>query len=527
SGTGSFNNIAALHPTYTPSAADIASGTVILTLTGTSGSGCSNAVSSITLTIEKQATANAGSSSSICSSTGTYTVSGATATNYSSLLWSASGTGILTNETTLTPTYTFGSGETGAITLTLTAHKLGTICIDAVDTAVITIMPAPTAFAGTDTIICEGSTFTLSGSSASNYTSLLWSTCSNGCGNFSNSSTLHPIITPSASDILNGYVVLKLTANSGNICSSITSQMTLSISKQARVGAGNDATICQGSSYTLFGSSQSNTSSLKWTSNGDGIFTDSISLHPVYTPGNADIASGTVSLILTGQSASPCFVAKDTMVLSIIKSPTAYAGTDTIICSGTSSVSLTGTSSLNATSYQWTTSGTGTFTNQYSLTNATYLPSASDKLSTQLQLTLMASNSCGIATDVKVLAISPKAAASAGPNASICFGNVFVMSGATAANYDSITWSSTGGTFNNVHSLNPTFTATTTGAITITLTATAYGGCQNAVSSMILNVTPLPILTSEILANTTCNASVGQVKLISSDHSFITLNSVT
>ncbi|NVN93684.1 MAG: HYR domain-containing protein, partial [Bacteroidetes bacterium] len=507
-GTGSFNNTTAIHPTYTPSAADITSGTVSLILTATSGNGCVNSVDTMNLIIEPKATANAGSTASICSSASSYIVSGATATNYSSLLWTASGTGILTNETTLTPTYTFGAGETGAVTLTLTAHKLGIVCSDAVSTTVLTIVPATTANAGTDTIICEGSTFTLSGSSASNYTSLLWSTCSNGCGNFSNPTSIHPIITPSASDILNGYVVLKLTANSGSVCSSVTSQMTLSISKQARVGAGNDATICQGSSYTLFGSTQANAASLKWTSNGDGIFTDSISLHPVYTPGNTDIASGTVSLILTGQSASPCFVAKDTMVLSIIKSPTAYAGTDTIICSGTSSVSLTGTSSLNATSYQWTTSGTGTFTNQYSLTNATYLPSASDKLSTQLQLTLMASNSCGIATDVKVLAISPKAAASAGPNASICFGNVFVMSGATAANYDSITWSSTGGTFNNVHSLNPTFTATTTGAITITLTATAYSGCQNAVSSMILNVTPLPILTSTIIANTTCNASV-------------------
>ncbi|NVN93685.1 MAG: SprB repeat-containing protein, partial [Bacteroidetes bacterium] len=69
--------------------------------------------------------------------------------------------------------------------------------------------------------------------------------------------------------------------------------------------------------------------------------------------------------------------------------------------------------------------------------------------------------------------------------------------------------------------------ASTLSAGTYTVTVTDANGCTTAESYTLTEPSTAVSLTSEILANTTCNASVGQVKLISSDHSTITLNSVT
>ena len=53
SGTGTFSNPAALNPVYTPSAADINNGSVVLTLTAYGNPPCGNANSSMTLFINK------------------------------------------------------------------------------------------------------------------------------------------------------------------------------------------------------------------------------------------------------------------------------------------------------------------------------------------------------------------------------------------------------------------------------------------------------------------------------------------
>ncbi|MFZ4401936.1 MAG: T9SS type A sorting domain-containing protein [Bacteroidales bacterium] len=125
-----------------------------------------------------------------------------------------------------------------------------------------------------------------------------------------------------------------------------------------------------------------------------------------------------------------------------------------------------------------------------------------------------------------VLSIWQQATAFAGADDTICSGDAYVLTGATAAKYGSLTWYSAGGTFNNSHALNPTFTPTTTGSITITLTATGLGSCSDVISSMLLKVNPTPTLTANSIVNTTCNAAVGSVLLTSSDASTITLNSI-
>src|SRR5690606_12699935 len=76
-GTGSFNPSAtALNAIYTPSATEIANGSVILTLTST-GNGLCNAVSdNVQLTFTLPPTANAGADQTLCSNNAAISLNG-------------------------------------------------------------------------------------------------------------------------------------------------------------------------------------------------------------------------------------------------------------------------------------------------------------------------------------------------------------------------------------------------------------------------------------------------------------------
>ena len=96
-------------------------------------------------------------------------------------------------------------------------------------------MPVP------DATIPENGTFNVAGSSAGNYSSLLWST--NGTGSFNNPNILHPVYTPSAADILNGFVDLILTAGSNGPCPGASDTMHLIIERVPIIGLAKEASI--------------------------------------------------------------------------------------------------------------------------------------------------------------------------------------------------------------------------------------------------------------------------------------------
>jgi hypothetical protein len=106
----------------------------------------------------------------------------------------------------------------------------------------ITVNTPASANAGSNATICSTSTYDLSGSSASHYTSLTWNT--SGSGFFNDQTLLHPIYTPSAADISLGSVTLTLTANSYSPCSNVTSSMVLTIHRQPIASAGDNASVC-------------------------------------------------------------------------------------------------------------------------------------------------------------------------------------------------------------------------------------------------------------------------------------------
>lgn len=140
------------------------------------------------------------------------------------------------------------------------------------------------------------------------------------------------------------------------------------------VFAGNDATICSDSTVTLSSSDTSYCSTVLWTTSGNGTFDNPTLLHPVYTPGIADIFAGTVNLTITGKGLGlSCPSPSSIVVVTIIKPVTANAGPNVSTCGG-ASYTFNGATAANYSSLLWTHNGTGTLLNPTTI-NPTYVPS--------------------------------------------------------------------------------------------------------------------------------------------------------
>jgi trimeric autotransporter adhesin len=110
--------------------------------------------------------------------------------------------------------------------------------------------------------------------------------------------------------------------------------------------------------------------------------------------------------------------------------------------------------------------------------------------------------------------VPANATANAGGNQTICGGNTFTPSGATATNNSGVNWTTSGdGTFLNGTTLTPTYTPGAAdilaGTVTLTLTATGNAPCANATSNMTLTIT-----TTGLLAGTPGGPAVCQTKVV-------------
>jgi PKD repeat protein len=160
SGTGSFTNPTNIHPVYNPSAPDIASGSILLTLTAVSNLPCPEVSDDMILNFSSQVAANAGPDAETCQGI-PYPVSGSSASNFSSLLWSHNGSGGLIAANTLHPTYVPAINESGSVTLTLHVYSILPFNDSIVDQMILSINPLPTASISGGASICEGDTVLL------------------------------------------------------------------------------------------------------------------------------------------------------------------------------------------------------------------------------------------------------------------------------------------------------------------------------------------------------------------------------
>jgi hypothetical protein len=172
------------------------------------------------------------------------------------------------------------------------------------------------------------------------------------------------------------------------------------------ISADPGETICDGDLVTFTATPINGglTPSYQWYRNGSPVTNEINSTFTPVTINDLDeiYCEMTTSLACISGSAT---VNSDTLTINVIEPPTAIAGDDLFSC-GLSPVEITsGASATNDSIIEWTTSGTGVFSDATSLTACTYTPSAADVTAGSATITLTAygNTPCGDAVATKTL----------------------------------------------------------------------------------------------------------------------------
>lgn len=218
---------------------NIGAGTYVLTVTD--GNFCQNSTASITITEGPQIVATvAAASSAICSgANAVFTITG-TAGNVVTYNLNGGSNTTATIAVGGTATVTVNAATT-AQTLNLVSVASGSCSNTLSGTALVTINALPTANAGLDQTVCAGVQVTLSGSGTGTYS---WNnSVTNGVAFTTVNATTSPITT-----------TYTLTVTNANNCTA-TDQVNVTVNPIPSIYAGQDITVCPGTSVTLAGES--------------------------------------------------------------------------------------------------------------------------------------------------------------------------------------------------------------------------------------------------------------------------------
>jgi len=285
--------------------------------------------------------------------------------------------------------------------------------------------------------------------------------------------------TPSAADVTFGSVTLTLTVSGYQPCGTVSDQVKVILTPKAEVYAGKNITICSNSPYVIADATVTGSNTVSWTHDGQGTLGNANTIHPTYIPAAGE--SGNVHLYLTAVGTMPCGNASDSLTLQIIPAAFVNLGEDISSCSAVPVV-LNSTQASNYTSLNWTTSGTGTFSNA-TILNPIYTPSLADVANGYTELTLRAEGvlPCGSSTEVIRINFIAGPVVNAGVDKTLCVNGPITFTDATAINYTSIIWSHNGlGVLSNQNTLNPTYIPAPgeTGNIEFKLTAYGTSSCS-------------------------------------------------
>ncbi len=269
------------------------------------------------------------------------------ATNYQSLLWETSGDGSFDDATILTPVYTPGNADitAGNVTLSLTASKTG--ISDSTDNVVITLVPAPVVFAGTDANICVGDNYSASEATAENYTELYWST--SGSGEFSDINSINPRYTPSAEDILNGNVILTLNVSNG-ICDVRTAAVPVVINPNPETSISGATEACQNQTGLVYNATGENYE-YEWSVIGGSITSGATSNAVTVDLGSEPLAF--LSVQVTNEFG--CFVSSSFEV-ALIEAPQPVITGSSAVCANATDI-VYSTPLNEGNTYSWNVTG--------------------------------------------------------------------------------------------------------------------------------------------------------------------------
>ncbi len=246
SGTGTFNSPDILNPLYTPSAADLAAGSVTLTISANGVSG--NVSDNMLLTFQQPSTASAGANAVMCSGT-EYITSGASATNYTNVLWTSSGTGFFTDPTLMNAAYTPSAADIAAGMVTLTFAASNESCPAATSTKILTIHASPSPQLTGDDVVCaqsagviyttplnNGNIYewtvtggTIESGAGTNQVSVNWGTDAGGMLNLTENTAENCMVSASKSVVINPIPATVVTGNTSGCLGDNTSYSATSV----------------------------------------------------------------------------------------------------------------------------------------------------------------------------------------------------------------------------------------------------------------------------------------------------------
>jgi gliding motility-associated-like protein len=332
-GTGVFAPDASGNaPTYYPSPVDKAIGKVGLTYTTTGNGTCQPVSQTLTVTITKPPVINAGADQIVCASNASVNLN-AFVSIATGGTWVTSGSGTFGNDAALATVYNPSTADTAnkVVNLLVTSTGNGT-CTPVTDAVKITFTPVPITIAGADRTVCANNSSISIIGKVQNATGGIWTT--NGSGNFANPTGLTTAYTPSAADITNGNVTLRLESTGNGKCSPVADQLTITLQPVPQVKAGT-VMICQIEYGAPLAGDITSAVGGVWSSNGTGVFApDNTDLNAVYYPSLADAAKGNVTLTLTSTGNGECSSVSENTILSIDPMPIANAGADRFTCPG-------------------------------------------------------------------------------------------------------------------------------------------------------------------------------------------------
>ncbi len=305
-GTGTLGDPTVLSTTYTPSLADKTAGTVTLTLTTTGNGNCGPHSDNVLITIAPSVTVFAGPDQTLCRNGNNLPLSG-TVTGATGGIWSiVTGSGTLTNATSVnSATYTPNAAD-ATVTLRLTTTGSPAACVAQSDDIIFTLSPIPVVTVGTNQTICgDLATVSLTGT-VINASGQLWTTT--GAGTFSPSnSSANTSYIPAANET--GTLTFTLTSTRNGICTGVySSSMQVTITPKPTINAGIDRTVCRNNPAVTLTATTTVATGGNWTSLGDGTFSaiSANGLTATYTPGTADISNGTVNLQISSTGNGTC-----------------------------------------------------------------------------------------------------------------------------------------------------------------------------------------------------------------------------
>jgi len=517
-GSGTFVDTANLGTTYTPSPGDTAAGFAILVLISTNNGNCIAVTDTMRLEINPGIYVGADTSVTVCANNSDVVLSGSI-TGAPGGLWTTSGFGTFDDSTDLSTTYHPADADTAAGTVTLTLSATGTgPCVTVTENTIVTITPAPIAFAGTDITACANNAIISLAGSTTVAAGSIWST-PDGSGVFGDTTALSTTYTASDADTAAGLVTIVLTTTGSGSCVEVTDTMLLTIdplSIAVVVATSTDTIVCANNAEVdLTGSSVSGASGGIWNSSSQGVlgFDNPFIFDAIYTPDSVDTANGSVTLTLTSTGNGLCNPVSDSVIITITPAPIVYAGPDSSVCANNDTIYLNGTISSGASKGIWSSSGTGSFLPSDTDLITTYIPSPGDTIAgtVSLNLTTTDHGNCIAVTDVMKVTITTIPNVYAGPDQIVCIQFPYAdLAGSVTGTSATGEWSTLGdGAFVDSSDLATIYNLgtidTTTGTVTLILTSTNNGACFAVTDTMVITVDSiLPVVVASTLDSIVC-----------------------